>query len=128
GVAVVGADGDAVAVTAQDDERLLDGVSAAVHDVGEGALDRGALMLDALADRAQLRRRFLAQLAVAREVLVQLPEHRVEVGDRVRERGEARVAVAAEEGLADRLRGARGAYDDPRLVEIEHRLPREQRR
>src|ERR1051326_6995856 len=128
GVAMIGADGDAVAVAAQDDERLLNGVGAPVHDIGEDALDRRVLLLYALANGFQLGGRFFAQLAVAREVLVELREHRVEVGDGVRELREAWVAVAAQEGLADGLRGACGADDDPRLVELQHGLARKERR
>jgi len=53
------------AVAAHDDQRLLDGVDAAIHHIVQHALDRAALLLHALADGAQFRRGFFAQLAVA---------------------------------------------------------------
>ena len=125
---MIGADGDAVAIAAHDHERLLNGVGATRHHIVEHALDRRAFPLHALPDRAQLGRCFFAQLAVVRKVLVQFRDQCAQVGDLMRVRGEAREGVGAQERLANGLRRAHAAEDDPRFVDVENGVAVEQRR
>jgi len=64
GIAVIAADRDAVAVAADGNERLLNGIGMPAHEVREILLDGLSLGVRAGTDRAQLGRGLFAQFAV----------------------------------------------------------------
>src|SRR5260370_19843026 len=119
---MIAADRDAVALAAHDDERLLDGIAGAVHDVVEDALDGGPFRMHALADGRELGRSLFAQLAVAGEVLVRPGQQLTQVWNSIGDVLQAGERVRANERLANGLGGADGADDLPRLVELEDGL------
>jgi hypothetical protein len=110
-----GHDGDAVAVVAQDDERLVDELPAGVEDALELALDLPAAAPQAPADRGELRGRVVAQPAFRGEDRPRLLEETLEAREGVAPRGEAR-RLRRLEGLARGLRGACEREDGTELL------------
>jgi hypothetical protein len=108
-------DGQAIAVVAQDDDRVAEGVATRVQELLERARDLAAAAPQLRPDRRELGRRVVAEEAVGAEQLRGLRQQRIQRGQAQAALGEVR-SLGALEAASHGLRRARGAHDRTKLL------------